>query len=62
MYPMIISVDEFMAANAILQECKEELRRDNIPFNDSIQTGVMIETPAAVLCAEDLAKVVDRCV
>ena len=59
MYPMIISVDEFMAANAILQECKEELRRDNIPFNDSIQTGVMIETPAAVLCAEDLAKVVD---
>ncbi|MFQ7476607.1 putative PEP-binding protein, partial [Anaerotignum sp.] len=59
MYPMIISVDEFMAANAILQECKEELRRDNIPFNDSIQTGIMIETPAAVLCAEDLAKVVD---
>ena len=59
MYPMIISVDEFMAANAILQECKEELRRDNIPFNDSIQTGVMIETPAAVLCTEDLAKVVD---
>lgn len=59
MYPMIISVDEFLAANEILQECKEELRRDNIPFNDSIQTGIMIETPAAVMCAEDLAKVVD---
>lgn len=59
MYPMIISVDEFLAANEILKECKEELRRDNIPFNDSIQTGIMIETPAAVMCAEDLAKVVD---
>lgn len=59
MYPMIISVEEFRAANEVLQECKEELRKDNIPFNDSIQTGIMIETPAGVICAEDLAKEVD---
>ena len=59
MYPMIISVEEFKAANEVLEECKQELRQDCIPFNASIQTGIMIETPAAVLCADDLAKEVD---
>lgn len=59
MYPMIISVEEFRAANEVLQECKDELKEKNIAFNDSIQTGIMIETPAGVLCAEDLAKEVD---
>lgn len=59
MYPMIISVEEFLEANKILEECKHELREKNIPFNNSIKTGVMIETPAAVLVAEDLAKVAD---
>ena len=59
MYPMIISVEEFRLANEVLEECKAELKTDRIPFNDSIQTGIMIETPAAVMCAEDLAKEVD---
>ncbi len=59
MYPMIISVEEFLAANEVLEECKQELRRDSVPFNNSIQTGVMIETPASVMCSDDLAKEVD---
>lgn len=59
MYPMIISVEEFLAANEVLEECKQELRRDSVPFNNSIQTGIMIETPASVMCSDDLAKEVD---
>lgn len=59
MYPMIISVEEFLEANAILEECKLELKEKHIPFNSGIETGVMIETPAAVFCAQDLAKVAD---
>ncbi len=59
MYPMIISVEEFLEANEVLAECKAELRAGNIPFNPGIETGVMIETPAAVLMAHELAKVAD---
>lgn len=59
MYPMIISVEEFRMANEVLEECKKELRSEDIAFNENIQTGIMIETPAAVMCAEDLAKEVD---
>lgn len=59
MYPMIISVDEFLEANAVLEECKKQLQQEGIAFDENIQTGIMVETPAAVLCAEDLAQVVD---
>ncbi len=59
MYPMIISVEELRAANEILDECKAELSQAGVPFNSTIETGIMIETPAAVLMAEDLAKEVD---
>ncbi len=59
MYPMIISVDEYRAATEVLEECKEELQKDGIAFNKAIETGIMVETPAAVLCCEDLAKEVD---
>jgi phosphotransferase system enzyme I (PtsI) len=59
MYPMIISLEEYRTANALLQECKDELLAKNIAFNKDIKTGIMIETPASVICAEDLAKEVD---
>lgn len=59
MYPMIISVEEFKKANEVLEECKKELRAESIGFNENIETGIMVETPAAVICAEDLAQVVD---
>ena len=41
------------------QECKEELRRQEVPFDDRIPVGVMIETPAAVFMADELAAEVD---
>lgn len=59
MYPMIISVEEYKQANHLLTSCKNELKQANIPFNPLIQTGIMIETPAAVLLSSDLAAEVD---
>lgn len=59
MYPMIVSVEEFRKANKLLEECKEELRERGVLFRESIATGIMVETPAAVLMAEELAKEVD---
>ena len=59
MYPMIVSVEEFRTANRLLEECKQELKERGVLFRESISTGIMVETPAAVLIAEELAKEVD---
>ncbi len=55
MYPMVISVDEVIKANAILEECKKELADAGVKFDPNILTGVMIETPAAAMIASELA-------
>lgn len=59
MFPMIISPEELESANRLLEACKEELRREKVPFDEKIPTGIMVETPAAVACAEDLARRAD---
>ena len=59
MYPMISSVDEVVSANAILDETKEELLRDNVPFNESFEVGVMVEVPSAAMTADIIAGEVD---
>lgn len=59
MYPMIISIEEVILANEILEECKNELRKSNIAFDEKIEVGMMIETPASVILAEEFAKYVD---
>jgi phosphotransferase system enzyme I (PtsI) len=56
MYPMISCLDELNKANALVEEYKAELRAENIPFNDSLEIGVMIEIPSAALIADSLAK------
>jgi phosphotransferase system enzyme I (PtsI) len=56
MYPMISGLEEVNQANALVEQCKAELRAQNIPFNEQLEIGVMIEIPAAVLTAEALAK------
>jgi len=58
MFPMIISVRELREAKDILQECKEELTREGVKMGE-IEVGIMIETPAAVICADDLAQECD---
>jgi phosphotransferase system enzyme I (PtsI) len=56
MYPMISGVEELKQANAILEECKEQLRAEGKPFDDKLETGAMIEIPSAALAADALAK------
>lgn len=58
MYPMITSVSEVDRIKAIEQEVKEELARDGILMGNP-ETGIMIETPAAVMISRELAKKVD---
>lgn len=59
MYPMISNVNEIVAANKILEEAKEELAAENIPFKKDIEVGIMVEIPAAVMTADVLAQHVD---
>jgi phosphotransferase system enzyme I (PtsI) len=59
MYPMISGLDELIEANAVLDEVKAELGREGLAFDESCEIGIMVETPAAVMIAEDLAKHVD---
>ncbi|MBW7983543.1 phosphoenolpyruvate-protein phosphotransferase PtsI [Enterobacillus tribolii] len=59
MYPMIISVEEVRALNAELEMLKAQLREENKAFDEEIEVGVMVETPAAATIARHLAKEVD---
>ncbi len=56
MYPMISGVDELLQANALLEQCKQELRLQGVPFDEKLEVGVMIEVPAAAMMADHLAK------
>lgn len=58
MFPMIISVKEVKQIKEIVEEVKAELREDGILYGE-VELGIMIETPAAVMISEDLAKEVD---
>ncbi|MDF7665757.1 phosphoenolpyruvate--protein phosphotransferase [Bifidobacterium sp. ESL0745] len=59
MLPMITSVAEVCDAKKIIDEVKVELRSEDIAFNDGINVGIMVETPASVVMAPELAKEVD---
>ena len=58
MYPMIISVEEVHRIKEIVAEVKQELTEQGVAFGEPKQ-GIMIETPAAVMMSEELAKEVD---
>ena len=59
MFPMIISVEEVRRAKALLVEVMARLKEEGIPCADKIETGIMIETPAAALVSDALAEEVD---
>lgn len=56
MYPMISCVKELDEANALVESCKAELRAENIPFNNEMEIGMMVEIPSAALVANSLAR------
>lgn len=55
MFPMISGLDQLREAKAIVQEVKDDLRLRGIAFNEDVKVGSMIEVPAAVAVAKDLA-------
>lgn len=59
MFPMIASVWELEEAKAVIEEVKSELRNENKPFDDRVKVGIMIETPAAAVISDELAKISD---
>ena len=58
MFPMIISVDEVRQARELCHQVQQELQQEGIPYQQ-VELGVMIETPAAVMISDLLAKEVD---
>ena len=59
MFPMITSVEEVTRAKLLLETAKRELKAEKSAFDEEIQVGVMIETPAAVMISGELAREVD---
>ena len=59
MFPMIASVWEVKECRRACQRVMDELTAEGIPFNPDTEIGIMIETPAAAIISEDLAKEVD---
>lgn len=59
MYPFISNLGEVIEANRLLEEAKDELRQQGIPFDENIEKGAMIEIPSAVMVADHIAKEVD---
>ena len=59
MFPMVTSVWEVKEAKKMCERVKAELTAEGIPFSEDVEIGIMIETPAAVLMSDRLAKEVD---
>jgi len=59
MFPMVSCVKEIREAKEYLEICKAELKTRDIPFDDNIETGIMVEIPAAAIMADKLAPEID---
>ena len=59
MLPMVVSANEVRRSRALLDTCMEELRKEGIGFDAGVELGVMIETPAAAIMSDELAREAD---
>ena len=59
MFPMVTSVWEVREAKRICEEVRRELKAEGVPYSEDVKLGIMIETPAAVMVSDRLAKEVD---
>jgi len=59
LFPMISGMEEVRKAKAALKECMEELQQQRVPFDKSIQIGIMVEVPATCMITDLLAGEVD---
>ena len=59
MFPMVATLSCVRAAMKVVNECREELEKESIPFADDAEIGIMVEIPSAAVIADQLAKEVD---
>ena len=59
MFPMVSGLEELRAAKTVLEEVRQELARERVPFEPGVPVGIMIEVPAAALIADRLMAEVD---
>ena len=59
LFPMISSLEELRSAKSILEETKEDLRSLGVPFDESIQSGIMVEVPSAAILSDHFARETD---
>ena len=59
MFPMVATVDDVISTQAILEECREELRAEGQDVAEKMDIGIMIEIPSAAIMADQLSEVVD---
>ncbi|NMB55729.1 MAG: phosphoenolpyruvate--protein phosphotransferase [Leptolinea sp.] len=59
MFPMVATLSEVREAKKYVNLCREELKKEGIPFAENIEVGIMVEIPAAAVCADILGREVD---
>lgn len=59
LFPMVQSVEQLREVKTIVEQAKQELRAEGIPFDEKMQMGIMVEVPGAALIADVLAEEVD---
>lgn len=59
MIPMVISLEEIQMVREIILQVQQELKQEGKPYKENVELGIMIETPAAALISDKLAKEVD---
>ncbi|MCM1047953.1 MAG: phosphoenolpyruvate--protein phosphotransferase [Clostridiales bacterium] len=59
MIPMVISLEEIQMVREIISQVQKELKEEGVPYKEDVELGIMIETPAAALISDKLAKEVD---
>ncbi|MCF8240306.1 MAG: phosphoenolpyruvate--protein phosphotransferase [Melioribacteraceae bacterium] len=59
MIPMISSIAEIRSSKLLIEECRNELRQENVQFDENIKVGIMVEVPSAAVMAGEFAEEVD---
>lgn len=59
MIPLVTCVDEVTAVKGLVTRYMAELQQEGVAYNPDVQVGIMVETPAAAIMADELAKVAD---
>ncbi|UCB47348.1 MAG: phosphoenolpyruvate--protein phosphotransferase [Spirochaetota bacterium] len=59
MFPMVSDIDEINQIFEVVESCKEELGKKNVPFKENIQLGIMVETPSSIILLDKIADLVD---